>query len=65
MYSGFLTGDPAPARYFAGFVAAAGKLYVHAGMSSGTYDVSSELLITLLRVYDAIRPALPAIPVPN
>jgi hypothetical protein len=50
---GVMTGDPAPARYFCGFVAAAGKLYVHAGMS-GFNDISSKLLIYLLRVYDIL-----------
>ncbi len=52
--TGFLTGDPAPARIFSGFVAAAGKLYVHAGTSE-LNAFSSELLIYLLRVYDANR----------
>jgi hypothetical protein len=40
--SGMVTSDPALVRYYAGFAAVAGKLYVHGGVNGS--GASSELL---------------------
>jgi hypothetical protein len=45
---GIIKGDSPPGRYKHGFVAAAGKFYVFAGVN-GSHDASSKLFITSLR----------------